>query len=56
MAHDTILEDLKSLHDQKVHDAPFLRQRGEPIEIEIDTLKHAIVEIERLRAAVLANK
>jgi len=48
-----IVEDLKSWLAQLVEDAP--RRKGELPEIEIDYVKRAIKEIERLRAA-LAGK
>lgn len=47
---DDILEDLKSWLAQLVKDAPHRRGGGELPEIEIDLVRRAIREIERLRA------
>jgi hypothetical protein len=49
----TILDDLKSLRDQKARDAP--HRAGELPEIEIDLLDRAIKEIEHLRAVIAAH-
>lgn len=49
----TILDDLKSLRDQKAKDAP--HRAGELPEIEIDLLDRAIKEIEHLRAVIAAR-
>ena len=43
-----ILDDLKGWHAQLVEDAP--HRRGQLPEIEIDYVRRAIEEIERLRA------
>ena len=47
MSDEKILEDLKRWHDQLVLDAP--HRKGELPKIEINLLKRAIAEIERLR-------
>jgi hypothetical protein len=44
-----ILDDLKSWLAQLVQDAPHRKQRGELPEIDINYVRRAIEEIERLR-------
>jgi hypothetical protein len=50
---DDILEDLKSRHNQLVKDA--LYRKGELPQSDINLVKRAIREIERLRAAQTAK-
>jgi hypothetical protein len=45
-----ILEDLRSWLAQLVKDAPHRKQRGELPDIDINYVRRAIEEIERLRA------
>jgi hypothetical protein len=51
MAENDILDDLKSWHDQLEKDPP----HG-TAQMEIDILRRAIREIERLRAEVMARQ